>query len=181
MEKSCYLCSLLPRSSKMSQLNQMQRYAISLYLKEKKTQAYIAEQLNVSESTISRELKRNGGKRGYSWRQALEPADLRKERLRETRKMCGQVRLRIEKYRREEQLSPEQIVGLRLNMGYRLVPKSSIYNYILKYKEHGGDLGKTCRLKLKHRRWPICRMGKCPGRWQKRSWTPSCLSNAAEA
>lgn len=30
----------------MSQLNQMQRYAISLYLKEKKTQAYIAEQLN---------------------------------------------------------------------------------------------------------------------------------------
>ena len=165
----------------MSQLNQMQRYAISLYLKEKKTQAYIAEQLNVSESTISRELKRNGGKRGYSWRQAQELADLRKERLREPRKMCGQVRHRIEKYMRGEQLSPEQIVGMCRNKGYLMVSKSSIYNYIRKDKEHGGDLWKNCRFKLKHRSRPICRMGKCPGRWQKRSWTPSCLSNAAEA
>ncbi len=43
MEKSVYLCGLLPKGSNMAQLNQMQRYAIYLYLKEKKTQAYIAE------------------------------------------------------------------------------------------------------------------------------------------
>ncbi len=73
----------------MAQLNQMQRYAIFLYLKEEKTQAYIAGQLTVSKSTISRELKRNGGKRGYSWKQAQEQCDMRKERLREPRKMCG--------------------------------------------------------------------------------------------
>ena len=155
MEKSCYLCGLLPKSSKMAQLNQMQRYAIYLYLKEKKTQAYIAGQINVSKSTISRELKRNGGKRGYSWRQAQELADMRKERLKEPRKMCGQVRRRIEKYMREEQLSPEQIVGLCRNKDYLMVSKSSVYNYIHKDKEEGGDLWENCRFKLKYRRRPV--------------------------
>jgi len=155
MEKSCYLCGLLPKSSKMAQLNQMQRYAIYLYLKEKKTQAYIAGMLNVSKSTISRELKRNGGKRGYSWRQAQELADLRKERLKEPRKMCGQVRRRIEEYMRKEQLSPEQIVGLCRNEGHLMVSKSSIYNYIRKDKEEGGDLWENCRFRLKHRRRPV--------------------------
>ena len=43
----------------MAQLNQMQRYAICLYLKDKKTQAYIAEQLKVSQSTISLSVIRN--------------------------------------------------------------------------------------------------------------------------
>lgn len=133
----------------------MQRYAIFLYQKEEKTQAYIAEQLNVSKSTISRELKRNGGKRGYSWRQAQKLADLRKERLKEPRKMCGQVKRRIEKYMREEQLSPEQIVGLCSKEDYLMVSKSSIYNYIHKDKESGGDLWKECRFKLKHHRRPV--------------------------
>lgn len=155
MEKSMYLCGLLPKSSKMAQLNLMQRYAISLYLKEKKTQAYIAGQLNVSESTISRELKRNGGKRGYSWRQAQELCDMRKERLREPRKMCGQVKRRIEKYMRDDQLSPEQIVGFCRNQGLLMVGKSSIYDYIHKDKQEGGDLWKHCRFKLKHRSRPV--------------------------
>ena len=133
----------------------MQRYAIYLYLKEKKTQAYIAGMLNVSKSTISRELKRNGGKRGYSWRQAQELADLRKERLKEPRKMCGQVRRRIGEYMRKEQLSPEQIVGLCRNKGHLMVSKSSIYNYIRTDKEEGGDLWESCRFRLKHRRRPV--------------------------
>ena len=139
----------------MAQLNQMQRYAIFLYLKEKKAQTYIAGQLNVSKSTISRELKRNGGKRGYSWRQAQELADMRKERLKEPRKMYGQVRRRIEKYIREEQFSPEQIVGLCRNKDYLMVSKSSIYNYIHKDKDEGGDLWENCRFKLKYRRRPV--------------------------
>ena len=150
-----YLCGLLPKSSKMEQLNQMQRYAIYLYLKEKKTQAYIAGQLNVSKSTISRELKRNGGTRGYSWRQAQELCNMRKERLREPRRMCGQVKRRIEKYMRDDQLSPEQIVGLCRNEGLLMVGKSSIYNYIHRDKESGGDLWVNCRFRLKHHRRPV--------------------------
>lgn len=133
----------------------MQRYAISLYLKEKKTLTYIAQQLNVNKSTISRELKRNGGRRGYSWRRAQELADLRKERLREPRKMCGQVRNRIERYMRQEQLSPEQIVGLCRNKGWLMVSKSAIYNHIRKDRDEGGDLWTHCRFKLKHRKRPV--------------------------
>lgn len=153
--KSLYLCGLLPKSSKMAQLNQMQWYAIYLYLKEIMTQAYIARQLNVSKSTISRELKRNGSKRGYSWKQAQELCDMRKERLREPRKMCGQVKCRIEKYMREEQFSPEQIAAVCRNEGYLMVGKTSIYNYIHKDKREGGDLWENCRFKLKHRSRPV--------------------------
>jgi len=54
------------KNGKMAQLNQRQRHAIYLYVKEKRTQAYIAGRLNVSESTISRKPKRNVGERGYS-------------------------------------------------------------------------------------------------------------------
>jgi len=36
MEKSCYFCASFQKIAKMGQLNQMQRYAISLMLKGKK-------------------------------------------------------------------------------------------------------------------------------------------------
>lgn len=139
----------------MGQLNREQRYTIFILLQQNFTQAQVAAALNISKSTVSRELKRNSGKHGYSWRQAQEKADLRKERLREPRKMCGQVKHRIEKYMREEQLSPEQIVGLCRRKGYLMVCKSSIYNYIHRDKDNGGDLWKECPHKLKHRHRPV--------------------------
>ena len=119
-----------PKVTKMKHLTKEQRYAISLCLKEKKSQSEIAKAIEVSKSTISRELKRNSGKRGYNYIAAQEQAEIRKERLKEPRKMCGEVRNRISRYMRDEQLSPEQIVGICRNKGYRMVCKSSIYNYI---------------------------------------------------
>ncbi|MBP5189467.1 MAG: helix-turn-helix domain-containing protein, partial [Bacteroidales bacterium] len=53
MEKSCYFCASFQKNAKMGQLNQMQRYAISLMLKEKKTQSAIAEAIGVNKSTVS--------------------------------------------------------------------------------------------------------------------------------
>ena len=61
----------------------------------------------------------------------------------------------LRKYMREEQFSPEQIVGLCRNMGYLMVSKSSIYNYIHADKSCGGDLWTHCRFRLKHRRRPV--------------------------
>ena len=133
----------------------MQRYAISLMLKEKKTQSAIAEAIGVDKSTISRELKRNstGGK--YHYTSAQELCEIRKERLREPRKFNGEIKNRIDRKMREEDWSPEQIEGWCRRHGYAMVGKSRIYEYIRKDKEGGGDLWTHCRFKLKHRRRPV--------------------------
>lgn len=126
-----------------------------MYLKEGKTQKMIAEAIGVSKSTISREVKRNSGIRGYTFKQAQEWADIRKERLRLPRKMNAEISQRIEKLMRTEDWSPEQIEGWCAVKGYRMVSKSSIYEYIHKDKVLGGDLYKHCRFHLKHRRKPV--------------------------
>ena len=69
--------------------------------KEKMTMKNIAKLLNVHKSTISREIKRNSNKGKYSYLQAEEQAKIRKERLKEPRKMSKQVINRIEKYIRK--------------------------------------------------------------------------------
>ena len=56
--------------SQYSQLTEGQRYQISALLKAGTSQQAIAEILEVSPSTISRELECNTGKRGYRPKQA---------------------------------------------------------------------------------------------------------------
>ncbi len=46
------------------QLTSEQRYALNLMLQQKQTKIAIAAALGVSRSTVYRELKRNGGRRG---------------------------------------------------------------------------------------------------------------------
>ncbi len=53
-----------------TQLTQAQRYQIEALLKAGHQQTEIAEVLGVDKSTISRELKRNRGLRGYRPKQA---------------------------------------------------------------------------------------------------------------
>jgi len=48
-----------------TQLTQCQRYQIHALLKSSHNQTEIAETIGVHKSTISREVKRNRGKRGY--------------------------------------------------------------------------------------------------------------------
>ena len=57
------------------QLNQTQRYQIDILKKAGKNQKQILELLGLSESTISRELKRNQGKKGYRPKQTQIKAD----------------------------------------------------------------------------------------------------------
>ena len=56
--------------SNYKQLNQAQRYQIEILKKAGKNQKEIAALLGVSESTISRELKLNQGKKDYRPKQA---------------------------------------------------------------------------------------------------------------
>ena len=136
----------------MKQLIREQRYTISIMLRQNAKKKDIAKAIGVSPSTITNELKRNGGEKGYSYKVAQEIADMRKERLKKPRKMNGEIKNRIGRLMRDEQFSPEQIVGFCGREGYRMVSKSSIYNHIREDKEQGGDLWKNCRFKLKHRK-----------------------------
>ena len=52
------------------QLTQEQRYQISAYKKAGYNQSEIAREIGVDKSTVSRELKRNQGLRGYRPKQA---------------------------------------------------------------------------------------------------------------
>jgi len=57
-----------------TQLTCGQRYQINVLLKTGFLQTEIAHQLGVNKSTISRELRRNRGERGYHPKQAHEKA-----------------------------------------------------------------------------------------------------------
>jgi IS30 family transposase len=82
--------------SHYKQLNQAQRYQIEILKKAGKNQKEIAELLCVSESTISRELKRNQGKKGYRQKQAQIKADNRKKQAVKALKMTPALILLIE-------------------------------------------------------------------------------------
>ncbi len=89
-----------------NQLTQCQRYQIQALLKSDHNQMEIAETIEVHKSTISRELKRNQGQRGYRPRQAHQKAINRRKRDR--RRSQLQTWVWIEERIREDG-RPEQI------------------------------------------------------------------------
>lgn len=137
----------------MKQITATQRYTIFSLQQQGCTQKFIAKAIGVHKSTISRELRRNKTDKGnYSYTVAQELADIRKLRLKEPRKLTPEVKNRIERYMRQNQWSPEQIVGYCKLKNYAMVSVESIYRYIRADKESGGDLYKHCRFALKHRK-----------------------------
>lgn len=112
----------------------------------------ICETINISQSTLSRELKRNSGQRGYHYKQAQVKADDRKRRLQNYRNLTIELRRTIREKITKEQWSPEQIVGNLRQKGEACVCVETIYAYIRADKAAGGDLWTYCRHKLKHRK-----------------------------
>src|SRR5215469_9880392 len=108
MEKNDYNC---PRSklSIMSHLTEEQRYTIARMLQAGHARKAICVAIGKDKSVLSRELKRNSSKRGYSAALAQEYACERKERFRRRRKFTEEVERHIVKCLTEEQWSPEQI------------------------------------------------------------------------
>lgn len=140
---------------KKCHLTREQRYQISALLQAGHSQKEIAEVIGKDKSVISRELKRNGGKRGYSARRAQEMAQERKERYGRPRKFTAAIREEVERWLRQEQYSPEQIVGLARREGRPMVSHERIYQHIRADKASGGDLYQQLRHRLKHRRRPV--------------------------
>ena len=125
--------------SNYKQLTYEQRCQIEVLKKSGLKQEDIADAVGVSQSTISRELSRNKGLRGYRHKQAQAKADERRRTARKAIKMTDEVVDLIEKQLRE-QWSPEQVSGwLNETHGVSL-SHERIYLHIWDDKRAGGDL-----------------------------------------
>lgn len=143
------------------QLTREQRYQIYALKKKNHSQTDIADIVGVHRSTISRELKRNKGKRGYRPEQAHRSA-LGRQAKAKTRISDDIWKLVTEKL--EEQWSPEQISGRFKEKGTAHLSHERIYQYIFKNKKEGGTLYKHLRVqkKRKKRCGSYDRRGKIP-------------------
>jgi IS30 family transposase len=133
-----------------TQVTEIERYQIRAYLKAGYTQQAIARELDRAPSTISRELKRNTGLRGYRPQQAQRRAGERKQRH------CHVI-ITDATWRRivsllEEDWSPEQISGWLEKSGQPTVSIEWIYHYILTDKNAGGELYRHLRCQKKRRK-----------------------------
>ena len=125
--------------SNYKQLNQAQRYQIEILKKAGKNHKEIAALLGVSESTISRELTRNQGKKGYRPKQAQIKADNRKKQAAKVLKMTPALILLIEA-RILLDWSPVQVSGQLADELGILISHERIYQHIWTDKRHGGTL-----------------------------------------
>lgn len=120
-----------------TQLTREQRYQIKALLGMGHSQTQIATAIGVHKSTISRELKRNRGKRGYRPKQAHEKALSRRQGKSKLR-ISSDVWALVERKLRED-WSPEQISG-RLRIHGIFISHEWIYQHIYADKRSGGDL-----------------------------------------
>ena len=132
------------------QLTCEQRYAIRILLKKDYLQKDIAATIGVNKSTISRELKRNSGKRGYRPKQAQQKAVERRQdksppRIAEA--TWNKVRLYL-----KDDWSPEQISGTMKLKERISISHEWIYQFIIKDKQTGGNLYTHLRCKSKRRK-----------------------------
>ena len=105
----------------------------------KKTQKEIATILGVSPATISRELKRNKGQRGYRPVQANIKALKRRSKAVKSIKMTAEVIALIEEKLRLE-WSPDQISGWLAQEQGITISHERIYQYVWADKRQGGVL-----------------------------------------
>ena len=124
-----------------TQLTQDQRYQIYAFMKAGFSQTYIASEIGVHKSTVSRELSRNRGQKGY--RLALE----RRAKACKYVKMTSTLIPLIEDLIRKD-FSPEQLCGFLSRHHNIRISHESIYRHVLKDKAQGGDL----YLHLRHSR-----------------------------
>ena len=137
------------------QLTSEQRYTISVLLQNRTKQKEIAKAINVSPSTVSREIRRNSGVRGrYNWETAQANAVQTKRKKPGNHSINKDVMEEARHLLVTEQWSPEQISGVLAKDG-KYISHETIYRMIRKDKAEGGTLYKHCRHKLKHRTRPV--------------------------
>lgn len=131
-------------------LRQEDRKIIARMIKAKKSQAEIALTIGFAQSTISKEIQRNSGKRGYRPKQAQSRAHERKIMKRaRSRVIIGDIADQVI-VRLEAKHSPEQISGALALNGQR-VSASTIYKHVSEDKKSGGELYLNLRINGRRR------------------------------
>lgn len=135
----------MPKSYK--HLTYDQRCQIPALLKRKIPRGVIANDLGIHRSTLTRELNRNSGLRGYRHKQAQgKSADRRalasrRSSLKMTPDLIAAVRFVLENY----QWSPDQISGAFKSHQIASISAETIYRHIWSDKRAGGKLYENLR------------------------------------
>lgn len=130
------------------QLTYEQRCQIEVLKKSGLSQQAIADAIGTSQSSVSRELARNTGDRGYRHEQAQRRTVQRRREAHRAYKMTEELIGRIEHYVRQN-WSPEQISGRLLTHEMIDISHERIYQHIWIDKARGGDLHTHMRRKGK--------------------------------
>ena len=150
--------------SHYTQLTREERYQIYALNAAGQNQTEIAQIIGRHKATISRELRRNRGQRGYRPKQADGFAQKRREAKARPR-ITSQAWARVERLLRED-WSPEQVSDwLRREEGIN-VSHEWVYRYILRDKQQGGDLHRHLRCQKPRKKRYGCpdRRGQIKGR-----------------
>lgn len=131
-----------------TQLSEAERYHLSTMRKQHQSFQHIAKSMGRSPSTLSREVKRNTGQKGYRYQQAQRLAKQRHQEKPKAVKLTTPVRAWIHE-KLQARWSPEQICGrMRREQGLALSPET-IYRFVLKDQQQGGHLYGYLRHKAK--------------------------------
>jgi IS30 family transposase len=147
-----------------AQLTREQRYQIYILRKAGHPQNFIAREIDVHPSTITRELCRGSGRRGYRPKQADELACARKQKRYQPR-IKASLWAVVEGLLRQD-WSPEQVSGWLSKEKQERVSHESIYQYIYADKAGGGDLHQhlRCCKRRRKRYGAYDRRGQLPNR-----------------
>ena len=133
------------------QLTREQRYQISGLKKSGLNQSQIADEVGVHKSTISREFRRNKGRRGWHPKQAEELRDERRKNCANAQRHSLLEWTEVERLIRQD-MSPEQASQRLALEGGLPISHESIYLHIYADKRRGGDLWRHLRCQKPRRK-----------------------------
>jgi IS30 family transposase len=132
-------------------LTQAERYQIAILSKAGHEQSEIARVMNRHSSTISRELRRNRGRRGYRAKQADEFSQARMRACENGPRISEQTWAWVDE-RLGELWSPEQICGRLRQRGLPSASHEAIYQRIYADRRNGGTLHRALRCQKARRK-----------------------------
>jgi len=137
----------------MSHLTHLQRYTISVMLREGYKQIQIAEAINKDKSVVSREVNRNKDNRNgvYKADLAQKKCNLRHKNKSKQIRFTRSIRLETEVLLKED-YSPEQVVNTLKLLGKPTVSVERVYQHIWKDKKQKGALYQHLRCQGKRYR-----------------------------